>query len=583
MTRSAGTAGAAAAEELDDGSGQDGPHGRGPVGREPAEAGVDWQPWTYGAGGEEERRAQERVQERLRERHPGWSLGDGVFVSALAALDADELVLGSRSYVAAHAHVTGSVRTGADCSLNASCAVRGDVRLGDGVRVGAHAAILGFNHTTTDPDVPVFRQPLVSRGVVLGDDVWVGSHVVVLDGVRVGSRAVLAAGAVVTKDVPQGAVVGGNPARLLKWRVPPTAAPEPERLAERLQRFGDRARADGERVLARCWRPTAPGARGGGAGWFTDTPGAPVTVRAQCDAVEVADLLLGGPPPQLPAADQAARLVALQDPVTGLVPRVDDDGVPAPSPPDLDDEAAMYHVLCTGYALDLLGSAPEHPVAAVAALDADALVARLDALPWHGRAWSAGAWVDAVATALHRDRARGPAAHPGAAPALLGWLLERADPVTGLWGGARAGEGALQTVNGAYRAARGSLGQWGLPLPHPAAVVDSVLAHAADPLVTAPRRQDACAVLDVAWLLRAAGRSTDHRREEVRALAARLLDDALPRWRPGEGFAFRAADDVPGLQGTEMWLAVVHELASLLDLQEALGYEPRGVHRPGPR
>ena len=48
----------------------------------------------------------------------------------------------------------------------------------------------------------------------------VEAHVVILDGVRVGDRAVVAAGAVVTKDVPAGAVVGGNPAKVLKWRVP---------------------------------------------------------------------------------------------------------------------------------------------------------------------------------------------------------------------------------------------------------------------------------------------------------------------------------------------------------------------------
>src|SRR5690625_2434633 len=74
-----------------------------------------------------------------------------------------------------------------------------------------------------EPHTEVFRQPLTSRGITIGDDVWIGSHVVVLDGVTVGDRAVLAAGAVVTKDVPAGAVVGGNPARLIQWRVPPAA------------------------------------------------------------------------------------------------------------------------------------------------------------------------------------------------------------------------------------------------------------------------------------------------------------------------------------------------------------------------
>lgn len=568
-----------------------GPRDGGPVA---GEAGVDWQPWTYPGADPAVRARQEIVHADLLRRHPGWSLGEGAFVSALAAVDAEEFALGHRSYLAAHAHVTGRVRTGSDCSLNAACAVRGDVRLGDGVRIGAHAALLGFNHTFADPDRPVFRQPLTSRGITVGDDVWVGSHVVVVDGVHVGDRSVLAAGAVVTKDVPAGAVVGGNPARLLRWRVPPAGTSAPDDLGRRLEEFGARVRSQGVQVLDRSWRPGADGTTG----WFLDAPGARLTVRAQCDAVEVADLLLGTAPPQLPAREQADRLRALQDPGSGLVPEVGEDGTPTgpwPAGDDplhddpLHDDAALYHVLCVGYALDLLGSTPAHPVRAVTDLDADALLARLDALPWQGRAWTAGHWVDAVATALHRDRGT---ARPGTSAALFGWLLTHADPGHGAWGRSPRGDSALQVVNGFYRTARGSFGQWGLPLPHPVALVDTVLAHAADPRHFAPDAQDACAVLDVAWPLRIAGRQTDHRRDEVRTLARRLLEDVLPRWRDGEGFAFRAApapgagtDDSrarPGLQGTEMWLAVVWELSALAGLDGALPYRPRGVHRPDP-
>ena len=57
------------------------------------------------------------------------------------------------------------------------------------------------------------RPPLVSRPVVIEDDVWVGIGALILKGVRVGRRARIAAGAVVTRDVPEGATVAGNPAR----------------------------------------------------------------------------------------------------------------------------------------------------------------------------------------------------------------------------------------------------------------------------------------------------------------------------------------------------------------------------------
>lgn len=139
----------------------------------------------------------------------------------------------------------------------------------------------------------------------------------------------------------------------------------------------------------------------------------------------------------------------------------------------------------------------------------------------------------------------------------------------------------LLAVNGFNRATRGTFAQFGVPVPRPDALIDTVLAHAADERFFAPERQDACNVLDVAhplWLAREAGR----RRDEVEVLVRRLLDDALTRWRPGEGTAFGPGDE-PGLQGTEMWLAIVWYLADLLGLSDALGYRPRGIHRPEAR
>jgi hypothetical protein len=64
----------------------------------------------------------------------------------------------------------------------------------------------------------------------------------------------------------------------------------------------------------------------------------------------------------------------------------------------------------------------------------------------------------------------------------------------------------------------------------------------------------------------------------------------LPRWQDGRGFGFafgsalsdNGPSQEPGLQGTEMWLAVIWLLADLIGRSDALGYRPRGVHRPGP-
>ncbi|MFI5912088.1 acyltransferase [Dactylosporangium sp. NPDC051541] len=494
----------------------------------------DYAPWRFWSESSPvERERQLAYQEELRGR--GHRIGERCFVSEVASVDNEVLELGDGGYVAAYAYVSDSVRAGRDCSINPYAVVRGTVELGDAVRIGAHASLLGFNHGFEDPDVEVFRQPMSSRGIRIGDDVWIGSHVVVLDGVTVGDKAVLAAGAVVTRDVPAGAVVGGNPAKVIKWRVRPAR--------DDLSAFGDRARAQAVPLLRRCFSE----------GSFVDTPGAAPTVRAQCDAVEIADLLLGGAPPQLPAEVQVERLRA----------------VPF--------EVADYHVLCVGYALELLGSRLPGPIRIVAEAEPAQVMAGLAAQPWAENPWTAGDWVDVRATAMYRNRLLGEPGRPGAFEALLGWLLSNADPRTGMWGTAPHDDRRL-LVNGFYRASRGTFAQFGLPLPYPERVVDTVLAHARDPRIVRRDRQNACNILDIAhplWLTRSLG----YRSAEVEALARTLLRDALGHWSGGFGFSAGAE---PGLQGTEMWLAIVWLLADLVDASDQLGYRPRGVHRPEP-
>ncbi|WP_432561050.1 acyltransferase [Kineococcus sp. SYSU DK003] len=528
--------------------------------------GFDVEPWRFRREAGDRERAEQRAYVAT---HPGWSLGQDCYVSPFAAVETEDLTLGDRSYVAAQAYLSGTVSLGADSTVNVSAVVRGSVRCGDGVRIGAHSSLLGFNHGM-EPGTEVFRQPLSSRGIVVGDDVWIGSHVVVLDGVSVGDHAVLAAGAVVTKDVPAGAIVGGNPARRIRWRVPPAGAGDD--LARDLQTFEARARSQAGDVLARSWNPSLPG------GQFTDAPGAGPTVRAQCDALEIAAYLLDDAPPQLPRDEQLFRLLDLQDPDTGLVPVFGPDGLPVPGV-DPQDGNVLYHLLSVGYALDVFGERFRHPVGFFARMTAPELLDNLQALPWTTRAWSAGSWVDAAGTAFRWNLARGLDGVPGTLEALFGWLTVHADPRTGAWGTPPPGEGMLQVVNGFYRASRGTFAQFGVPIPHPERLVDTVLAHACDRRLFAPERRNACNVLDVAHPLWLAGRQTAHRREEVVELSRGLLADALRTWRDGQGFSFAVGRE-PGLQGTEMWLAIVWLLADLTGFSDVLGYRPRGVHRP---
>ncbi|WP_419999035.1 acyltransferase [Streptomyces boninensis] len=548
----------------------------------------DYCPWLYfGSATEEERARQAARRRRLQEGSEGEvELAEETYVSEWAGVFVDSLRLGRKSYIAAHAYVTGEVTTGRDCTVNPYAVVRGQVRMGDGVRIGAHSSVLGFNHSMA-AERPVYKQPLTSKGIEIGDDVWIGSHVVVLDGVSIGAHSVIGAGAVVTRDLPEWSVAAGNPARRVRDRREVAGggsraaarsgagAPAEDRadaeLAERLTQFADRARSQAPDILARSLVDGPDGRP-----LFTDRPGTEPTVRAQCDAVEVSHLLLRSAPPQVPADDLGTHLRGLQDPATGLVPEY------GAGPPTLDDETAMYHILSVGYALKLLDSAFAHPIRAVHELSPEHLTTRLTALPWEREAWRAGHWVDGIGTAVLRNIEDHGLRAP-AADTLFGWLLTRADPWHGMWGRPTPKDRWLQPVNGFYRATRGTFAQFGLPIPYPDRVVDTVLTHAADPAFFAPTRGNACNVLDVIHPLWLAARQTTHRLEATQTWARTQLDRLLASWQDGAGLSFAGTRNAePGLQGTEMWLAIAWYLADHLGLSENLGYRPAGVHRPHP-
>jgi acetyltransferase-like isoleucine patch superfamily enzyme len=265
---------------------------------------TEFLPWEYDPASAE-REEQARVRHELLE--AGAALGEGVYVAPSAAVFCDRLALGDRSYVAAGAYLTGELVIGADCSVNPYAVVRGEVRLGDGVRIGAHSSILGFNHFMAT-DRPIHQQGVFSKGIVVGDDVWIGSSATILDGVRVGSHVVIAAGAIVTKDVEDWAVVAGNPARQLRSRRPDEApgdalgaeALDDEVLASRLAAFSATVRAQIDDVLARSLDDGA----------FVDRPSALVgraapAIRPWCDAVELSFLVHGRPPLGLDADELA--------------------------------------------------------------------------------------------------------------------------------------------------------------------------------------------------------------------------------------------------------------------------------------
>ena len=98
------------------------------------------------------------------------------------------------------------------CSLSA---YKGSIRIGKRVEIAPNCGFYPYNHAV-EPNQSIQTQALVSKGdIIIEDDAWLGFGRIVLEGGRIGTGAVVGAGAVVTKDVPEGAIAVGNPARII--------------------------------------------------------------------------------------------------------------------------------------------------------------------------------------------------------------------------------------------------------------------------------------------------------------------------------------------------------------------------------
>ncbi len=94
------------------------------------------------------------------------------------------------------------------------------VRIGRGTFIAPYCFITDTDHRYLNPDLPIANQGCEYRPVEINEDVWVGSHVVILAGVKIGRGSVVAANSTVTSDVLSNAVVGGSPAKFIKPRSP---------------------------------------------------------------------------------------------------------------------------------------------------------------------------------------------------------------------------------------------------------------------------------------------------------------------------------------------------------------------------
>jgi len=521
---------------------------------------LEYQPW--GKKSEEQLARQTEWQQKLIASGK-YAIGKNVYISTKAQMFCSHFSCGDGCMIAADTIIRADLEMGKECSVNSFAVLAGKIRMGDMVRIASHVSIFGFNHGHEDLDKPFCKQPCTQEGITIGDDVWISANVVIVDGVTIGSHSLIAAGAVVTKDVPAYAIVGGNPAKLIRDRRHPKGTRQS--LENILSDFGNMARNDYHNVLENAYDAEQNC-------YVDNQQNRKPTSRAWCDAVEIA-ALFNETPEHFSKQALIEQLQSYQNPETGCFDR---DVVEKELAPLARVAQNGYDYLAIGYALECLGSHLKYKNTYLDQITAADLIAAEENLSWTIHAWGAGAWNDHLGTAVYHDRKY----HNGTydLSPLFGWLNLNCCPATGLWGEKTKPGKWLQPVNGFYRLTRGTYAQFGQPLPYPVDAIDTILMHCRQYGNFITQNVTACNVLDIIHPLWLCAQQTNHRQAEIEAIFRAQIPAIISRWQPKQGFAF-SPDHQPGLQGTEMWLSILYIASHYLGLHQHLAYTPQGVHR----
>lgn len=122
-------------------------------------------------------------------------------------------------YINKNAEISRSIQIGDNSGIGSRSIIGRGTNIGCNVMMGPECYIYTRNHAFDRIDIPMNQQGASDfHPVNIGNDVWIGARVTILPGVKIGNGAIIGAGSVVTKDVPDFAIVGGNPARVIKYR-----------------------------------------------------------------------------------------------------------------------------------------------------------------------------------------------------------------------------------------------------------------------------------------------------------------------------------------------------------------------------
>lgn len=112
-----------------------------------------------------------------------------------------------------------NITIGNNSGIGVNCRLQQNVKIGSDVMMGEDVIILTNSHKFDDYNIPMRLQGFKEiRDVIIGDDVWIGVRVIILPGIKIGKGSIIGAGSVVTKDVDDYSIIGGAPAKLIRYR-----------------------------------------------------------------------------------------------------------------------------------------------------------------------------------------------------------------------------------------------------------------------------------------------------------------------------------------------------------------------------